>query len=340
MKNYKINIKRNKSKRIIGMKVVFKKCSKCGEIKFRNKFKKDKKHYTGLFSICKECLKNRYMCTCEWCNKQFKSGDKGQRFCSRECQSKWHSESMRGENNPHYDRIKCICDYCGKEMEVSKSKYKRSNNHFCSNECHGGWKSENCRGENSPHYNKVECSCDYCGKEIKIIKSQYDKHNNHFCSNECKSKWHSESMRGENHPCYGKEGLKGENNPNYNPNLTPEEREQGRNIEGYKDWRKEVFERDNYTCQCCGKKGERLNAHHIFGYAEHKDLRTEVDNGITLCEDCHREYHKQYGYKNNDYKDFFIFLNNKVIELDVSKKEYCTNTIKDITLRLKTKDLI
>jgi len=31
----------------------------------------------------------------------------------------------------------------------------------------------------------------------------------------------------------------------------------------YIDWRKSVFERDDYTCCECGKQGGTLNAHHI-----------------------------------------------------------------------------
>lgn len=35
----------------------------------------------------------------------------------------------------------------------------------------------------------------------------------------------------------------------------------------YKNWRKNVYERDNYTCQCCGKHG-KLNAHHLISFAD------------------------------------------------------------------------
>ena len=61
----------------------------------------------------------------------------------------------------------------------------------------------------------------------------------------------------------------------------------------YVNWRKNVFERDNYTCQVCGKVGGTLNAHHIKSFALHKKLRLDVNNGITLCEKCHKEVHKK-----------------------------------------------
>ena len=59
----------------------------------------------------------------------------------------------------------------------------------------------------------------------------------------------------------------------------------------YREWRKSVYERDGYVCQICGRRGGRLNAHHIKPFATHPKLRTEVANGITLCEACHRMVH-------------------------------------------------
>lgn len=58
------------------------------------------------------------------------------------------------------------------------------------------------------------------------------------------------------------------------------------------DWRIQVFERDNYTCQHCNKKGGDLNAHHIKSFANHPHLRTVLENGITLCKKCHIQEHK------------------------------------------------
>ena len=56
----------------------------------------------------------------------------------------------------------------------------------------------------------------------------------------------------------------------------------------YRIWRKAVFERDNYTCIWCGKKGGRLNADHIKRFSDFPKLRLVVDNGRTLCENCHK----------------------------------------------------
>ena len=56
----------------------------------------------------------------------------------------------------------------------------------------------------------------------------------------------------------------------------------------YKLWRIAVYERDNYTCKVCLKKGGKLNADHIKQFAYYPELRFEVSNGQTLCEYCHK----------------------------------------------------
>ena len=72
----------------------------------------------------------------------------------------------------------------------------------------------------------------------------------------------------------------------------------------YDSWRKGVMERDDYTCQCCGKRGGNLHAHHKYNFSTYVDLRYDVDNGVTLCEQCHSisypgSFHSIYGERNN-----------------------------------------
>lgn len=58
---------------------------------------------------------------------------------------------------------------------------------------------------------------------------------------------------------------------------------------GYSSRRKAVLHRDNYTCQCCGKKSCRLEVHHIKFRSD--GGTDDEENLITLCADCHKGVH-------------------------------------------------
>jgi len=73
-------------------------------------------------------------------------------------------------------------------------------------------------------------------------------------------------------------------------------------------WRKAVFERDNFTCQKCKIKGGKLVAHHILNFSKYLKLRYKINNGITLCFFCHKEFHKIYKNINNTRKQIKEFL--------------------------------
>lgn len=51
-------------------------------------------------------------------------------------------------------------------------------------------------------------------------------------------------------------------------------------------WRKVVLERDGHQCRLCGSP-EHLQVHHIKEWKYYEHLRTDPNNGITLCADCH-----------------------------------------------------
>ena len=58
---------------------------------------------------------------------------------------------------------------------------------------------------------------------------------------------------------------------------------------GYSSRRSAILHRDNYTCQCCGKKNCRLEVHHIkFRSNGGTD---DEENLITLCKECHDGIH-------------------------------------------------
>ena len=79
----------------------------------------------------------------------------------------------------------------------------------------------------------------------------------------------------------GIEKRTGENNFNYNPNLSDEYRIDRRLLPGYKDWVKNVYKRDYWTCQKCktrkdnNGKYKEIHAHHIENYADNIDMITD-----------------------------------------------------------------
>lgn len=81
--------------------------------------------------------------------------------------------------------------------------------------------------------------------------------------------------------------LAGPLSPNWRGGVT-DWRHDIRSSVDYKNWRRAVYERDDYTCQKCGKRKE-LEAHHLKPFALYPWLVFDVDNGQTLCRDCHKK---------------------------------------------------
>lgn len=105
-----------------------------------------------------------------------------------------------------------------------------------------------------------------------------------------------------------KEKLSGSNCWMYNPDLSDDERRERRKTEEYYNWRTSVFIRDNHTCVACNKKIPQINAHHLDGWHWCKEKRYDIDNGVTLCKDCHTAFHVLYGRKNNTKEQFEEFM--------------------------------
>lgn len=80
----------------------------------------------------------------------------------------------------------------------------------------------------------------------------------------------------------------GENHYNWKGGITPINA-QIRNSTEYKNFRNSVFIRDNYTCVICGQIGGRLNVDHIKPFSKFPELRLDINNGRTLCYECHKK---------------------------------------------------
>ena len=94
----------------------------------------------------------------------------------------------------------------------------------------------------------------------------------------------------------------GEKHPNWRGGITVFAKRM-RKIFKYRQWRSDIFTRDNFQCQECGKRGCYLEAHHIESFAfimEINDIKTyeqaidceelwNINNGITYCKKCHNK---------------------------------------------------
>jgi len=92
-------------------------------------------------------------------------------------------------------------------------------------------------------------------------------------------------------------------------------------------WAKAVKQRDNYTCQICGRAGVVLHSHHLNSYDTFIEQRLDIDNGITLCYNCHINlFHKIYSsggntiYQFEEFKKMMeiikgVVVNNKIVKI-------------------------
>lgn len=127
-----------------------------------------------------------------------------------------------------------------------------------------------------PPSKRVQLRCQHCGNDFTEIRYRADR-GRRFCSHRCASLAKDEGK-------------------------TPVQ-ERYRDAEAARGWRKDVFERDNYTCRLCWTTGGVLHAHHLVPVAEivasladgtafdSHPLFADVENGLTLCAGCHGNHH-------------------------------------------------
>lgn len=163
----------------------------------------------------------------------------------------------------------------------------------------------------------VDRICKVCGNHFGAILSYIKRGDNiKYCSNKCKfkarigrefSKEHIKNLvkshLGIKMPPrtieYRKklaENRRGEKSHLWKGGITKENKRIRRSIE-FRLWREAVFARDNWTCQNCQERGHELHPHHIKSFSKYPELRFAIDNGITLCKNCHIKT-DNYGNKN------------------------------------------
>jgi 5-methylcytosine-specific restriction endonuclease McrA len=171
-----------------------------------------------------------------------------------------------------------VCEECGRiyiprEKEHPIQFLRRR---FCGNACKMKALSKFNTGKKAHNSDQQKRVCKWCGKEEKVA-SAYAKRP--YCSRKCMQAHYASGIH------------RRENHWNWQGGIT-EDRSRDSLYPGYKEWRRAVFKRDNFTCQKCGcKKSGILVAHHIIPRTQNPDLLLDVSNGITFCNECHKEVH-------------------------------------------------
>jgi len=186
-----------------------------------------------------------------------------------------------------YKKIIKKCKYCGEEKLFSRI------NIYCSRKCATNDKRGKPSGAKGKHWK--------LSKETKKKMSLYHAGRKKLWfagnKNPAKQLWVRKKIALTK---------MGDKNPNWKGGIYPEHLAIRYRIES-KNWRKAVFERDNYTCQWCKDRNYKgrektliLYAHHIKSFSDYPELRFEVDNGLTLCKKCHLKTNN-YGWRTSNY---------------------------------------
>jgi len=216
------------------------------------------------------------------------------------------------------------CKQCGKETK---------NKVFCNNRCKGDWQREQKPYTKEWLYQKYVVEGMSANAIAEIVKRDpksvlewikgYGIQTRPRGANWIDNPLFSGDKTGINNPFYGKKhttesiakmsesskgpspwlcgevnawyGKKGEGHPTWKGGVTPE-RQVFYALDEWKDAVKVVWQRDNATCQECGKwKNEhrelQFDIHHIVSFSDSKELRAEPSNLVLLCRPCHLWVH-------------------------------------------------
>lgn len=181
-----------------------------------------------------------------------------------------------------------LCQLCGKvfEKKTNCSKKKWELSKFCSRLC-----QTKGRVYLNPRYSFPKGNKPW-NKGMKGIcfntgRTHFKKGSHPSPTTEFK-KGQTSYWKGKPNPHFA-----GANNPRWKGGIYPEHLKE-RHSDKMKKIRLEVFKRDDYTCQNCGRKRKPkdrviLQIHHIKSFAIHKELRFDKNNIVTLCAECHRK---------------------------------------------------
>jgi len=101
----------------------------------------------------------------------------------------------------------------------------------------------------------------------------------------------------------------GDKNPNWRGGL-PQDLEDRVGPQSWL-WKNAVITKYGRRCQRC-TSAQDLVCHHLLNFRRYMELRLDPENGLLLCDLCHREFHRKYGIKGNDPDQMTEFLGQAV----------------------------
>lgn len=169
-------------------------------------------------------------------------------------------------------KVALTCKHCNKVFEVQPYAAKTGRKKFCSKIC---------------FFKGRELKCLFQAGHVDLVPPE--------------KRGHSEETRKKISEKQRATTKTGPEHPNWRGGLRSE-RKQAMAKYQYRDWRKFVFSRDNWTCQICNVRGGYLEADHIKPWCLFPNLRYDVSNGRTVCKPCHKKL-DTYGTKALSYKE-------------------------------------
>lgn len=193
------------------------------------------------------------------------------------------------------------CNYCGKIFHRNHrdSDMQWMARRFCSHGCYGNSMVGKPPISQPPHKPIRFLTCKQCGRVVKRRRSS-----SIFCSRKCSSLNSRRkpkicknckkefSQNGAKIYCSTKcmgEYQRGSNSPTWRGGIR-RDRDRRKSFSCV-SWKNIVLKRDGYMCQICKIRGGYLQPHHILFYSLFPSRRSEVENGITLCKNCHLIVH-------------------------------------------------
>jgi len=211
------------------------------------------------------------MLSCLLCGREFLPIRENQKYCSQKCYNVYYSGLHPGFSTEYRRRKREIlvkkCREC--EVEFQTTNFNKV---FCSNICKIKW--NNGARETTQHEMR---ECPVCHKTFRPM--QKTGVGRTYCTPVCRNKFYNSRRTVVSKQEYW---------------------ERTKKSKWCGNWYK-ALQRDKFSCQTCGKKRlssdpttDRryiLEVHHRDGSGEMRGKNHALDNLLTLCAECHREYH-------------------------------------------------